>query len=118
LPVNADGGYDRPEGAPYGPTGPVWNYGAAIPGEFSSAFISGAQRLPNGNTVICSGVQDRVFEVTPDGEVVWNYFDRRADDSPFVWMFRSYFNALDYPGLLGTPLYSGSPLLESASKKR
>lgn len=118
LPVNADGGYDRPEGAPYGPAGPVWSYGAAIPGEFSSAFISGAQRLPNGNTVICSGVQDRIFEVTPDGEVVWNYLDRRPDDSPFVWLFRSYFYAPDYPGLLGTPLYSGSFLLESASQKR
>lgn len=117
LPVNAAGAYDRADGAPYGPAEPVWTYGAAIPGEFTSAFISGAQRLPNGDTVICSGVQDRVFEVTPEGEVVWNYFDRSADDSPFVWLFRSYFYAPDYPGLLATPLYSNSFSLQTASPK-
>ena len=36
-------------------------------------FISGAQRLPNGNTLICSGANGTLFEVTPDKEVVWKY---------------------------------------------
>lgn len=119
LPLNADGGYDRPEGAPYGPVAPVWSYGAAIPGEFTSAFISGMQRLPNGNTFICSGVQTRIFEVTPDGEVVWNYVERKAGDSPFTWVFRSSFYTPDYAGLLGTPLY-GAPesAPETANRKR
>lgn len=121
LPLNADGGYDRPEGAPFGPSAPVWSYGAAIPGEFTSAFISGMQRLPNGNTFICSGVQDRMFEVTPEGEVVWNYFDRGPQDSPFTWVFRSYFYLPDYPGLLGTPLYVAPepvPEPEAAVRRR
>jgi hypothetical protein len=40
---------------------------------FQSLFISGVQRLPNGNTLVCSGAPGRVFEVTPDGQVVWDW---------------------------------------------
>ena len=52
----------------------VWSYGAASGDEFYfSSHISGAQRLDNGNTLICSGAEGRFFEVTPDGDVVWEY---------------------------------------------
>lgn len=40
---------------------------------FYSPFISGAQRLPNGNTLITEGSDGRVFEVTPDHEIVWEF---------------------------------------------
>jgi hypothetical protein len=33
----------------------------------------GAQRLSNGNTLICSGINGTLFEVTPDKETVWKY---------------------------------------------
>ena len=42
---------------------------------FYSSHISGCQRLPNGNTSIMSGNQGLMFEVTPTGEVVWQYTD-------------------------------------------
>lgn len=51
----------------------VWQYAADPKEDFFSAFISGAQRLPNGNTLICEGAKGRLFEVTMDGEVVWEY---------------------------------------------
>jgi hypothetical protein len=35
--------------------------------------MSGAQRLPNGNTLICTGFSGEIFEVTPDKEVVWRF---------------------------------------------
>lgn len=35
--------------------------------------MSSAERLPNGNTLICSGAQRRVFEVTSTGQVVFNH---------------------------------------------
>lgn len=41
--------------------------------KFFSGFISGAQRLENGNTLICEGACGRVFEVTTDGDIVWEY---------------------------------------------
>ena len=54
----------------------VWQYenGAA----FFSPFRSGNQRLPNGNTLICECDAGHLFEVTPDKQVVWDFW------SPFV----------------------------------
>ena len=40
---------------------------------FYSPFISSAQRLPNGNTLITEGSDGRIFEVTPDHRIVWEY---------------------------------------------
>jgi hypothetical protein len=41
--------------------------------KFFSPTISSAQRLPNGNTLICEGDGGRIFEVTKDLEIVWEY---------------------------------------------
>jgi hypothetical protein len=49
----------------------VWNYTAA--GQFFGNNISGAQRLPNGNTLITEGPDGRLFEVTNDRRIVWEY---------------------------------------------
>jgi hypothetical protein len=54
----------------YGPSGPLWLF--AEPG-FYSSFVSGAERLASGNTLICSGGQARLFEVTPAGQTVWSF---------------------------------------------
>jgi hypothetical protein len=73
LPVDAQGRYACNPGAAYGPDQPVWSYTAAKKSDFFSSFISGTQRLPNGNTLICSGANGTIFEVTPSKEVVWKY---------------------------------------------
>ncbi len=64
----------------------VWEYkrpgsgwGDTIP--FFSVYISGAQRLLNGNTLITDGDSGRVFEVTPEGETVWEYYSPFHDFS-------------------------------------
>ncbi len=51
----------------------VWSFSATLPGSLSSFYIGGAQRLPNGNTLVCSGAQGHLFEVTSEGDVVWEY---------------------------------------------
>jgi hypothetical protein len=51
----------------------VWMYREQNPYNFFSPRISNAQRLPNGNTLINEGFFGRFFEVTPAGEVVWEY---------------------------------------------
>lgn len=59
----------------------VWQYtpheaGFIVPldaNRFYSPFISGAQRLPNGNTLITEGSDGRIFEVTKDHEIVWEF---------------------------------------------
>ncbi len=40
---------------------------------FFSPHLSGAQRLPNGNTLISEGEWGRSFEVAQDGEIIWEY---------------------------------------------
>jgi hypothetical protein len=53
----------------------VWEY--SISGiehfRFFSFYVSNAQRLPNGNTMINEGAGGRIFEVTKEGEIVWEY---------------------------------------------
>ena len=51
----------------------AWEYQGDPPISFYSYHISGAERLPNGNTLICEGAPGRVFEVTPAREIVWEY---------------------------------------------
>ena len=46
-------------GLAYAPAEPVWTYTAPTPGDFYAPYISGAQRLPNGNTLICDGYTAR-----------------------------------------------------------
>jgi hypothetical protein len=53
----------------------VWSYQEAFPPDFFSPHISSAQRLPNGNTLICEGLTGRLFEVTLEGLVVWEYIN-------------------------------------------
>src|SRR5262249_39139673 len=64
LPLNDKGTYDLEKGKAYAPEKLEWTYTAAKKTDFYAAFISGAQRLPNGNTLICSGTNGTVFEVT------------------------------------------------------
>jgi hypothetical protein len=55
----------------------VWEYTAEYSGRpawtFRSHFISDARRLPNGNTFINEGMNGRFFQVTPNGDIVWEY---------------------------------------------
>jgi hypothetical protein len=51
----------------------VWEYHERRLSDFFSPRISNAQRLPNGNTLINEGWFGRFFEVTPEGDVVWEY---------------------------------------------
>jgi hypothetical protein len=63
---------------------------------FFSALLSNAQRLPNGNTFINEGLSGRLFEVTPDGDVVWEYVnpyfgpDAAPDKVQSNMVFRAY----------------------------
>jgi len=83
--------------------------------------ISGAQRLENGNTLICSGVEGRFFEVTLLGDIVWEYIN------PFTsvgqngkidsQVFRCERYEADYPGLIDRDLsVFTSPALRSATR--
>jgi len=61
--------------------GIVWEFKDDPPQEMHAKYLSGQQRLPNGNTFICAGGTEdgRLLEVTPEGEVVWDYRNPLAD---------------------------------------
>ena len=69
------------------------------------------QRLPNGNTLICEGAWGRIFKVTPEKAVVWEYINpvyfkvRAATD--LGWnnqVFRAYRYGFDFEGIQGKQL--------------
>jgi Arylsulfotransferase (ASST) len=51
----------------------AWEYTDPSLFGFFSPYLGNAQRLTNGNTLICEGCQGRIFEVTPSGDVVWEF---------------------------------------------
>ena len=57
---------------------------------FYSPFISSAQRLANGNTLITEGSDGRVFEVTPEHEIVWEYIHPYPDARGMNAVYRAY----------------------------
>ncbi len=86
LPVNGSGGFDLLPDGTYGPAGPFWEYTAQTATDFFSPFLSNAERLPNGNTLIDSGVQSGwLFEVTDAGTKVWEHFNTLPSSNAFVF---------------------------------
>lgn len=51
----------------------VWEYRAPVKKDFFTVTRGSNQRLPNGNTLIAQSERGRAFEVTPAGEVVWDF---------------------------------------------
>ena len=65
---------------------------------FYSCYISSAQRLPNGNTFITEGSDGRLFEVTPENEIVWEYHSPYFADKGITtnMVYRAYRYPYDY----------------------
>jgi len=62
----------------------VWSFSGSEDERFYSSHISGAERLPNGNTLVCDGKKGRVFEVTRQGKIVWDYLNPITEDMSTV----------------------------------
>ena len=90
-----------------------WEYDGSPRVSFYSNYISGAERLPNGNTLICEGASGRFFEVTARGEIVWEYINpflvygaRTGREKPenSNATFRCHRHGPDHPALSGRDL--------------
>lgn len=123
-PVDAGGNYAYVAGTAFGPSGFSWSYTANPPASLFSANISGAQRMPNGNTLICEGGHGDFTEVTATGALVWKYLNPVTDDGPLAQgstipvnpvrtdetmnsVFRVYRYAPDYAAFSGKTLVPG-----------
>ncbi len=117
-PVDANGNYTLQSGSAYGPSSQTWQYMADNPTDFYASRYSGAQRLPNGNTLICSGTNGTFFEITSENDIVWKYINPVDNGTPVNQgdtvssndVFRCYRYAPDYPGLAGKDLTPGDPI--------
>jgi len=119
-PLKPEGSYRLSLTEPFDPQRPTWTYSEQ---NWYAQNISGAQRLPNGNTLICSGPQGRFMEVTRDKRIVWEFRLPSAGGaqsgrgrfggppggggSP---VFRARRIGADHPALKGRKLTPGEPL--------
>jgi hypothetical protein len=118
LPEVTDNNYYLEPGEAYGPLAANWVYMADDPGDFFSAAVSGAQRLANGNTVICEGMSGTFFEVNEDGEELWQYINPVSNGgivsqgtAPFLnSVFRCIYLSGFEEGLTGRDLTPGGPI--------
>jgi arylsulfotransferase ASST len=104
----------------------VWKYTPVEAGfmpladnyKFYSGYISGAQRLPNGNTLITEGADGRLFEVTPEYELVWEYvspyFAKNYDTN---MVYRSYRYPYEYIPQVDKPKEVGIPRIDRSTFK-
>ncbi len=92
----------------------MWEHRGDPPISFYSYQISGAQRLPNGNTLVCEGAPGRFLEVTPSHQIVWEYINPMFAASGQVVggtvsgqansVFRAHRYGPDHPALAGKDL--------------
>lgn len=70
----------------------VWEYRAPEPTDFYTASRGTNQRLPNGNTLIANSDNGHAFEITPEGQIVWEFFNPhrnwKGQRATIVWMKR------------------------------
>jgi hypothetical protein len=119
--VNKEGNYELLDNNTFSPKEPEWTYIAKDTISFYGSFISGAQRMQNGNTFINEGPKGRFFEVTPNGDIVWEYLNQFRGNihhpngdpkspMPFTYFeFRSNFIPADHPALKGKKLVPIDP---------
>ncbi|MEM7028414.1 MAG: aryl-sulfate sulfotransferase [Chloroflexota bacterium] len=111
-----DNGMSRPFGLPYSrvievdpnTSKVVWEYKANPTSQFFSGHISNAQRLEMGNVFICEGTSGRLFEVTRNSEIVWEWvtpFVSGSDEGKFsVAIYRAYRYGLNHPAVVNRNL--------------
>jgi len=101
----------------------VWQYtpieaGFVIPANsyrFYSGFVSSAQRLPNGNTLITEGAGGRIFEVTQKHDIVWEYVSPFKSRKVKVnYVYRAYRLPYEWVPQVDRPQENAIPRLDNS----
>lgn len=83
TPPNNNGVYSM-NGSTFGPISTTWQFTATPESSFYSQNISGVQRLPNGNTLICDGNYGTFCEITSSFDTVWYYINPVTNNGPLT----------------------------------
>jgi len=78
----------------------VWEYHSTPKKDFYSEEVSNVQRLPNGNTLICEGWANRIFEITQQGEIVWDFISTFNTTAGGEGILRAYRYSSEHVSLL------------------
>ncbi|MCD6221074.1 aryl-sulfate sulfotransferase [bacterium] len=78
----------------------VWEYHAEPKESFYSEIMSNAVQLPNGNILICEGTANRIFEITRDGEIVWDFISPFNKITGGEGIYRAYRYSPEYVRVL------------------
>ena len=108
--------YDNVNG--FGPESSDWIYTAPNPEDFFSSILSSAQRLPNGNTLICDGDSGYFFELNSSNNIVWEYINpdttngilSQGDDPSQNLVFRALKYNINHIAFSGRDLPPGNPI--------
>jgi hypothetical protein len=79
----------------------VDSYSEGVDGSFYAANISGAERLPDGNTLICEGTEGHLFEIDEDGETVWEYNKDNEEGIGVIFRANRYYES-DFSDLVSS----------------
>ena len=89
----------------------AWEYKENPVHDFNSFICSGAQRLDNGNTLICESTRGRLFEVTREGDIVWEFASPFYYEHPVFgtnnMIFRCFRYDESHPGIAEADLDPG-----------
>jgi hypothetical protein len=104
----------------------VWSYRSINSHGFFSHIGSSGQRLPNGNTFICSDTEGHFFEVTADGQLAWEYINPVTRDGAVKVLgdvlpmtnsvFRAYRYGPDHPAFQGRDLTPKGTITERVAQ--
>lgn len=117
-PSSSPGVYNYDIATGYGPNEAEWSYANLDPTYFNSVILSGAERLPNGNTLICDGNSGFFVEIDANESVVWEYVNPDTNSGIVSQgtvptqnnVFRAQKFSPDYPAFLGRDLTPGDPI--------
>ncbi len=117
-PLAIDGQYAIDNGKPFGPLTAHTTYDGREAPMFASERMSSAQQLPNGNFQGCDGGSGRIFEFTPEGDLVWEYINPIFGMLPASQgtapmqnqLFHAPFYLPDFEAFQGQELIPGPPL--------
>ncbi|MEO5674363.1 MAG: aryl-sulfate sulfotransferase [Chitinophagales bacterium] len=118
LPAMVGNNYPIETDSAYEPDASDWIYTANPQNSFFCFVMGGAQRIWNGNTIICDAGNGHFFEVDSNGNEIWKYVNpvsfngiTEQGNTPFQnSSFRCTYLAYDYPGLAGHSLVPGAPI--------
>ncbi|MEI7731849.1 MAG: aryl-sulfate sulfotransferase [Verrucomicrobiota bacterium] len=98
----------------------AWNYSPKASHAMFSHIGGSVQRLPNGNTLICSDTEGHIIEVTSAGDAVWEYINPVTTDGILKFkrdnwpMYNSIFRAFrigtNDPVVAGRTLTTGNTI--------